>query len=161
MYTRAALLDVHERTQRSLTGFLDHLATLPPEDPGRTIEAFGEGSIAERVAHVIGAERYWVGVLRGEILVDEDPADAATVDALRAFRDRVAAATIAWLEAATEEELNTARPMRTWRGEERLLVPARVILRTQTHAWHHLGQVAVMCRLLGRPAPAGLDFPLD
>jgi len=56
--------------------------------------------------------------------------------------------------------LNTRRKMATWGGKELELVPAHVILRTQTHIFQHQGQVAAMCRLLGRPIPTGLDFPL-
>ena len=40
------------------------------------------------------------------------------------------------------------------------LAPAHVILRTQTHVFHHMGQLAAMCRLLGHPIPQGMDFPL-
>ncbi|XOV75413.1 MAG: DinB family protein [Phycisphaerales bacterium] len=47
-----------------------------------------------------------------------------------------------------------------WGGAQRPLVPAQVILRTQTHIYHHMGQVTAMCRLLGHPTPPGMDFPL-
>jgi len=60
----------------------------------------------------------------------------------------------------TEAELNTPREMTTWGDERVLLVPAHVVLRTQTHVFQHAGQVAAMARLLGRPVPAGLDLPL-
>ena len=33
-----------------------------------------------------------------------------------------------------------------------------VLLRTQTHLFHHMGQVAAMCRLLDHPIPDGFDF---
>ena len=39
------------------------------------------------------------------------------------------------------------------------LLPALVFMRPFTHNYHHQGQVAAMCRLLGHPTPP-LDFPL-
>lgn len=160
MYTAAALLDVHARTHQSLQRLLDHCAELAPEDLDRELEGFGEGTILMQLQHAIGAERYWIGVLRGEMLVDEDEADRASIDALRAFRERVARDTVAWLEAASEEELDTAREMTTWGDQRVALAPARVVMRTQTHVFQHQGKVAAMCRLLGHPVPPGLDFPV-
>jgi uncharacterized damage-inducible protein DinB len=94
------------------------------------------------------------------MLVDEDPADHASLDALRVFRERVVATTVAYLAQVSDAELNTARTMTTW-GDKRVeLMPAHVLLRTQTHIFQHQGQIAAMARLLGRPIPRGLDFPL-
>lgn len=47
-----------------------------------------------------------------------------------------------------------------WDGNTYDLMPARIIVRTQTHVYQHMGQITAMCRLFGRPAPAGLDFSL-
>lgn len=160
MYTVAAIQDVHGRTHQSLLKLLDHCAGFSDDELGRAFDGFGYPTLLEQLRHVIGAEQYWVGVLRGEMLTDEDEADRASVDALRAFRERVARKTEAYLEATTDEELSAAREMTTWGDKQVVLVPARVLLRTQTHAFQHQGQVAAMCRLLGRPIPSGLDFPL-
>jgi len=160
MYTRAGLADLHERTHRSLGKLLDHCDGLTAEELNRKLEGFGYPSAAEQLQHVIGAERYWVGVLRGLMLTDEDAADRASVEALRAFHERVTNETAAYLDAASDAELNTRREMTTWGDKQVELVPARVLLRTQTHVFQHQGQVAAMCRLLGRPIPPGLDFPL-
>jgi uncharacterized damage-inducible protein DinB len=92
--------------------------------------------------------------------VGKDGPNTRSVEALRAYRARVADATVAYLDAASYEECNTPRTMTTWGGKEVDLVPAHVLLRTQTHVFQHQGQIAAMCRLLGRPIPAGLDFPL-
>jgi len=161
MYSSDALTDLHERTHRSLRGMLDHLDAFTPEETGRAIEGFGYPSLRFQLHHVIGAERYWFGVLRGEMLTDEDEADYASLSGLRAFRDRVAAETSAYLRESTEEDLNRRRGVTTWGNKRRELTPAHVLLRTQTHAYQHLGQMTAMCRLLGRPVPPGLDFPLD
>jgi len=50
--------------------------------------------------------------------------------------------------------------MMTWGDRDVDLMPAHVVLRTQTHAFQHQGQIAAMARLLGRPILPGLDFPI-
>lgn len=160
MYTAASLIDLHERTHRGLGKLLDHCAGLSPEALDRELEGFGYPTILEQLQHVIGAERYWIGVLHDQMLTDEDEADRASVDALRAFRERVVGETVAYLDSASDAELNTARTMTTWGDKVHDLVPAHVVLRTQTHVFQHQGQISAMCRLLGQPVPPGLDFPL-
>ena len=160
MYTRDALLDVHARCHRSLEGLLVHCEGFPDSDLEVSHEGFGYATLGEQFQHVVGAEQYWVGVLRGLMLTDEDDADRASWAAVRAFRDRVVETTTAWLHAADDDHLNEARRCTTWGGNEVELVPAHVVLRTQTHLFQHCGQITAMCRLLGRPVSAGLDFPL-
>jgi len=160
MYTTGALIDLHERTHRSLRALLDHCAAFDPDDLHRELDGFGYPTLALQLQHAIGAEAYWIGVLRGLMLVDEDESDRASIGALHRFRERVAADTLAYLQAVSDDDVTTPRRMVTWGGKERELVPAHVVLRTQTHVFQHQGQVAAMCRLLGRPVPAGLDFPL-
>lgn len=160
MYTTAALKDLHERTHRSLQKLMEHCAGFSEEDLSRELDGFGYPNLRLQLHHMVGAERYWIGVLNGLMLTDEDEADHVSMDALQAFRERTVAKTVAYLELASDEELNTRRPMTTWGGNVLDLLPAHVVLRTQTHIFQHQGQIAAMCRLLGRPIPAGLDFPL-
>ena len=160
MYTAAALLDVHERTHRSFSKLLDHCAAFSLDELSCEFEGFGYPTITSQLQHGIGAEQYWVGVLRGLMLVDEDQADAASLDALRSFRARVAEETVAYLRATSDADLNTRLAVTTWGDKQVDLVPAHVLMRTQTHIFQHQGQVAAMCRLSGRPIPPRLDFPL-
>jgi uncharacterized damage-inducible protein DinB len=158
--TAEDLLEIHRRTHTSLRALLEHCAGFSDADQRRSLEGFGYPTLLLQLHHVIAAERYWVGVLRGEMLSDDLEADYASLDAVRAFEARVADATVAWLRGASEAEIRTRREMTTWGDRRQQLVPALVILRTQTHAYQHQGQVTAMCRLLGRPVGPGLDFPL-
>lgn len=160
MHNAAALTDTHSRCHQSLAKLIDHCAGFSNDELARELDGFGYPCIRLQLHHVIGAEQYWVGVLRGLMLVDELEQDYASIDALRAFRQRVAGITVEYLNNADEGELNTPRPMTTFGGHERELVPAHIILRTQTHIFQHQGQVAAMSRLLGKPIPPGLDFPI-
>lgn len=161
MYTSDALLEIHERTHRSLQGLLDHCDGFSQDELSRNLEGgFGYPTLLEQFQHVIGAEQYWVGVLNGQMLTDDDDADRASIDALRAFRERVFKVTAAYLGAASDDELSTARRVTTWGNKEVDLIPGNVVLRTQMHVFDHKGQIAPMSRQLGRPIHPGLDFPL-
>jgi uncharacterized damage-inducible protein DinB len=143
-----------------LAGLLEHCAGFSDADQVREMEGFGYGTLRLQFDHVIGAERYWVGVLNGVVDVEEHESNRCSMEALRAFRERVTATTTGYLDGTTDEDLNRSRPLDTWNRKQVDLVPALVILRTQTHLFQHKGQIAAMCRLLGRPVPDGLDFPL-
>jgi uncharacterized damage-inducible protein DinB len=158
MHAAESLRDIHARTHRSLAGLFDHLAGLPAGSLDAEREGFAYPTVRLQLHHMLGAEEYWVGVLQGRIEISADDAfpDLAS---LVAYRAAVAAATGEYLGSAGPDELNTARPMVTWGGREQVLIPAAVVLRTQTHHYTHLGQILAMIRQLGHPA-RGLDFPL-
>lgn len=160
VYAGGDLLDLHRRTHASLKKLIEHCAGFGAEDLTRELTGFGYPTLLRQLHHVIAAERYWFGVLRGQMLADERDEDRASIDAVRAFREQVAAATVAYLRDASDADLNTRREVTTWNGKRPSVLPAHVVLRTQTHVFQHQGQVAAMCRLLGRPIPPGLDFPL-
>jgi uncharacterized damage-inducible protein DinB len=94
------------------------------------------------------------------MLTEDREEDMGSMQAIREYRERVAGVTTGYLRGASSEELNTRRKMTTWGGHERELMSALIVLRTQTHIFDHKGQVAAMCRHLGRPIPQGIDFPL-
>jgi uncharacterized damage-inducible protein DinB len=161
MFTSPILQDIHHRAHQSLTKLLVHCRGLSDEELHRpVIEGLSEPSVQLLMHHIISAERYWVGVLQGRMDVDEDQADYPTADRLEAFRQRIFASTEEYLRGASSEEFSTSRPMITWGNKERILIPAHVIIRTQMHIYHHFGQVAVMCRIMGKPIPPGMDYPI-
>ncbi|MEM8885897.1 MAG: DinB family protein [Planctomycetota bacterium] len=159
MKNSALLLDFHDRAHRSFALCLAHAGQLSAEQLDTELEGFGYPTVREQLQHAIGAERYWLSVVAGAMDASEDAADAATVEALEAFRARVAATTRTYLEGASDEELTARRAMTTYHGDAEL-VPMHVLMRTQVHLFHHIGQIAAMCRLLGHPLPPGGDFPL-
>lgn len=153
------LLDLHERAHRNLTAVLAHCRALSAEQLHQELDGFGYPTVQLQLHHAIGAELYWIGVLEGRIDVEDNSVEWGTVAALDAYRELVFVKTETYLRAASDNELNTPRPMTTWGGREQVLVPAHVFLRTFTHLYHHQGQVAAMCRLLGHPSP-GADYPI-
>jgi uncharacterized damage-inducible protein DinB len=159
MYSSEALLDIHERAHRSLIKLLAHCRQFSAEEINREITGFGYPTVRLQLHHVIGAEKYWIGVLQGRIEADEDDPNYPTIESLDAYCQQVFLATAEYLHSASPEQLNTARPMMTWGNNERILIPAHVVMRTQTHIYHHQGQILAMCRILGKPAD-GMDFPI-
>ena len=164
MYTGEMLADLHQRGHRSFGKLVEHCGRLDVAQADREIAGFGYPSVRLQLIHAIGAEAYWVSVLQGRMDAEDRDGVLRTIASVADWRAAVAAATQAYLRTATPHELDTARPMTTFGGKSRELVPARVVLRTVTHLYHHQGQVVAMCRLLGSPvsSPAsGMDFPLD
>ena len=159
MLDATALLDIHDRAHRSLAGLLAHVAGLDPADLDRELPGFGYPSIRQQLHHALGAERYWIGVLAGSFVIDDDGDAYPDAAALQRMRREVSEQTTGYLRRATATELNEARPLITWGGRERVLVPAHVVMRTVTHLFQHQGQVTAMCRLLGQPVDPGLDYP--
>jgi uncharacterized damage-inducible protein DinB len=115
-----------------------------------------------QLEHTIGAELYWqTVVIRG---YSEEATMPVLPDlaAIEAFREQTASVTRAYLERASEAELNTTRLMISDPGQTRLLRPADVIMRVVTHIFNHQGQVLAMCRSLGKPNETiDLDYPVD
>lgn len=159
MYTPTVLCDLHERTHRNLRALLAHCRELSDEELNRELPGFGYPTIRLQLHHEIGAEKYWIGVLQGRVDAEDDSPDYPTVESLEAYREQVFATTEAYLRSASVDELNTARPMTTWRERRVDLIPVHVFMRTQMHLYHHQGQILAMCRLLGKPL-TGLDYPL-
>ena len=160
MYTTKALLDMHERSHRSLQKLLEHCRQFKEEKLNSELAGFGSPTIRLQFHHGIGAEEYWIGVLQGRVFADDNDAAYPNIDSLEVYRRRVYRVTDNYLITTPGGELNKARKMMTWGNKEKILIPALVYLRTLTHLYHHQGQILAMCRLLGKPA-GGMDFPLD
>lgn len=160
MYTHKALQDLHARAHKSFRKLLSHCGQLSDAELHREIPGFGYPSVQLQLHHAIGAEEYWIGVLKSNFKVEDNAHEYPTIAALEAYREQTFAATEEYLEHASADELNTVRAMMTWGDHKRNFMPAHVVLRTITHLFHHQGQVTAMCRLIGKPISAGLDFPL-
>ena len=160
MTTRDFLIEVHERVHQNLAILLDHCDTLPEGGCDKEMDGFGYKTIRLQIHHMLGAEEYWIGVIQGDFNADDDDHLYPTIGSLKDFREKVFDMGRTWLDSASEEELLTARPMMTWRGVEKVMTPAHIFMRTQTHMYHHKGQVVAMCRLLGQPC-SGTDYPIE
>ena len=158
MFESRDLIDLHRRAQSNLAALIEGCRGLDADEFVREHEGFGYPSVHLQLHHVIGAERYWIGVLQGRIDADDDAPNHPDAASLETLRRNVADATEAYLAGASAAELNAPRAMALWGGRELTLAPVHVVLRVRTHAYHHQGQVTAMCRLMGKPL-SGLDYP--
>jgi uncharacterized damage-inducible protein DinB len=161
MYTSEALLDIHRRCHQSLRLLMEHCRVFNAEQFNREVEGFGYPSMRLQIHHVISAQKYWLSVIQDRMNADEDDAAFQTIDDLESFCAEVFQETEAYLLSTSDEVLGARCEMLVWGGKRPALMPALVILRTQTHIFHHMGQITALCRLLGKPAPPGLDFSLQ
>ena len=161
MTKRDLLADLHERAHRGLRLLMDHCESMNAADLAAEFDGFGYPTILRQLHHIIGAERYWISVLNLRTDASEDEADHADMQAIRRFHEQTLAGTREYLGAMADDSLDRAVECLDWRGQTCHLTPSRVLLRTQTHLYHHHGQVSAMCRLAGNPVPPGFDFALD
>jgi uncharacterized damage-inducible protein DinB len=162
MYTAAALLDIHARAHASFRRLILHCATLPDDDLVRAVPGFGFQTVLRQLEHTVGAELYWQTVLTRGYSEEATLPDLSNLASIDAFRREVAATTRAYLERASDAELNTSRRMISDPGETRVLKPADVIMRVVTHVFHHQAQILSMCRILGKPNETiELDYSLE
>lgn len=159
-YTAEALLDSHVRTHVSLRKLLNHCAELSDAELYKKLKGFGYPTVHAQLCHLIQAEEYWIGVVQGSFDARDRDAEFPAVKDLQRYRRAVAKLTADYLRQTSDAALNEPRMMLTYGAKRKKLVPAHVVLRTQTHAFQHQGQILAMCRIMGHPGPRGLDFPL-
>jgi uncharacterized damage-inducible protein DinB len=75
MHTPGALLDLHERGHRNLAALLAHCRDLTADEADRELPGFGYPTVRLQLHHIVGAEKYWIGVLQGRIDADDDSPD--------------------------------------------------------------------------------------
>jgi uncharacterized damage-inducible protein DinB len=162
VYTAQALLDIHARAHESLRRVMVFCGTLHDDDLRRPVAGFGWPTIHQQLEHTIVAEVYWQTVVTTGYAEEATLPELTDLGALERFRQQTAAVTRAYLERASEADLNSRREMVSDPGQTRVLRPADVILRVVTHIFNHQGQVLAMCRTMGKPNVAhDLDYPLD
>jgi len=161
MYDSETLLDIHGRAHESLRRLLVFCCNLTDAELHHPLTGFGFSTIMRQLEHTIGAEVYWQTVVTKGYSEEAQLPSLTDVASLEAFRQQTASATRAYLEGASEAELNSSRQMIVDPGQTRLLRPADVIMRVVTHIFNHQGQVLAMSRAIGKPnAEHNLDYPV-
>jgi uncharacterized damage-inducible protein DinB len=162
MYNPGTLLDIHTRAHESLRRLIVLCGILTDDELRRPLSGFGFPTVLRQLEHTIGAEVYWQTVVTRGYTEEARLPDLRDVAAIESFRQQTASATRAYLDRASEAELNSPREMISDPGQTRLLRPADVIMRVVTHIFNHQGQVLAMCRTIGKPNDTvDLDYPVD
>ena len=153
MFTLDGMRKLHGWTDASLNLLLDHLSVIPAAEFTKELQGFGFPSIRAQVVHLLNCEGFWVHILQGIPFQDRDPADYHTAGDARLLERQMSAQTLRYLDALSEEQLNSNVELHFPDGDIAVRTPALVLHHVLTHAFHHKGQVVAMCRLLGYPAP--------
>src|SRR5262245_4170321 len=141
MFTKAGIKELHSETHQSLVILLQHIATVPANLLRQPIVGFGFPTVWKQLVHILTVEEGWVHDLQFKEFTGWSEEQAPTIEALLAHKSRILAATRAYLDRLSEEQLNTSLAKRPegWFGE--LRSPAFILLHVITHTFHHKGQV--------------------
>jgi uncharacterized damage-inducible protein DinB len=153
MFTLDGICKFHAWTHACITRALDHLSTIPEEHYVKEVSGFGFPTLRAQVIHIFNCEGFWIHTLKGHLYVDRDPTACLSVADARALQHAVSAETIAYLSVLTDLQLNTPTELYFSDGDAAIRTPALILHHVLTHACHHKGQIAAMCRVLGYPAP--------
>lgn len=156
-FTHEGIKQFHRWTHRSLDALVDHLATLPEELLTKELDGFGFKSVQGQLVHLLECEAAWVRDLQGLAFEPWQPSDFSTAQHFAQHcgesKKQVRAATLAYLDGLSPEALEQEVTMTFEDGRSLSRTPAEVLHHILTHAYHHKGQIAAMCRLLGHPTP--------
>lgn len=151
MFTLDGIRQLHRWTHLCLGTAFDHIATIPATACTKDVPGFGSTNLRDQVIHCINCEAFWVHMLQGQPFTDEDPSRFPTIADARAFESRVSAQTLDYLSHLTDRQLNTPTELHFPDGDVAVRTPALILHHMLTHAFHHKGQIAAMCRILGYP----------
>jgi uncharacterized damage-inducible protein DinB len=153
VFTTDGIQQLHEWAHASISIVLDHLSTFPAADYQKELPGFGFSTLQKQVVHIFNCEGFWIHVIKGLPYVDRDPATCSDVADARLLQQQVSRWTEEYLLALSNQQLNSDAELRFPDGDFAVRTPALVLHHVLTHAFHHKGQIAAMCRQLGRPMP--------
>ena len=110
-------------------------------------------TLREQIIHIFNCEGFWISTLQGLRYVDCKSAKYPAVADARILQEEVKERTRAYLSNLTNERPNANTELDFSDGDMAIRTPALILHHVLTHAFHHKGQVAAMCRKLGHPAP--------
>lgn len=151
MFTLDGMRKLHGWTHSCVGVLLDHLSSVPGDAYARAVPGFGFPTLREQMIHIFNCEGFWVHTLRGLPYVDRPVDECPAVADARRMQAEVSAWTMEYLSGLTEEQLNRNTELHFPEGDVAVRTPALVLHHMLTHAFHHKGQAAAMCRILGHP----------
>ena len=151
MFTLDGIRKFHDWTHASLNTVLDHLSSMPTNDYVTELTAFGFPTLREQAIHIFNCEGFWIHTLQGLRYANRTPEECTVVADVRLLQKEVSQSTHAYLSTLTNQQLNADAELHFPDGDVAVRTPALVLHHVLTHAFHHKGQIAAMCRALGHP----------
>jgi uncharacterized damage-inducible protein DinB len=161
MFTSAGMLQFHSWTHNALGAMLEHAGRLSADELRKPLDGFGWPTVHSQLVHIAEAEDFWVAASQG--VKDYawwpkrddwwDYAGYDTTAEIEAKLRQIAAGTRAFFKRLSDQEVIQPRVVTFPGGSSIEITPAKMLTHVLTHAFHHKGQIAAMCRLLGYPPP--------
>src|SRR5579859_509092 len=107
MFTKSGIMELHSTTHERLDLLLHHVATVPDELRHKPISGFGHPSIWKQLVHILTCEEGWVHDLQNKSFAGWHEEHCPTMAALEAAKRRILEATRTYVDALTQEQLNT------------------------------------------------------
>jgi uncharacterized damage-inducible protein DinB len=153
VFTLDGVRKFHCWTHGSLNLVLDHLSTMPANDYVTELSGFGFRTLREQTIHIFNCEGFWIQTLQGLRHTDRTPQDCPLLADVRLLQKEISHATDTYLSSLTNQQLNADTELHFSDGDVAVRTPALILHHVLTHAFHHKGQIAAMCRALGHPTP--------
>jgi uncharacterized damage-inducible protein DinB len=151
VFTLDGVRKLYGWTHASLNLVLDHLSTMPTGDYVRKLPSFGFPTLREQAIHIFNCEGFWIHTLGGLRYANRTIEECPAVADVRLLQKEVCRRTHAYLSNLTNQQLNTDAELHFPDGDVAVRTPALILHHVLTHAFHHKGQIAAMCRALGHP----------
>lgn len=153
MFTASGLLAFHSWTGECYRKLFEHARQLTPEQFTRHLDGFGYPCICDQLLHIVACEDFWVARAKGLEPVSWNYHEYTDVASIWTAYQPVARQTRDWISSMPEAELNAPLRLRFSASATAQATPAGILHHVLTHGFHHKGQAAAMCRILGHPAP--------
>lgn len=147
-----SIREFHAATHKRLSFVIEHLSKMPAMLLTTRLQGFGKQTVAMQLNHILYTESAWVLALQNQLDTKWNH-EEFRLPVLRELRREVADRTVLYFDGLTEEALhsNLESYPEYWPGPPR--TPSFILHHVITHAFHHKGQIAAMCRILGHPLP--------
>lgn len=151
VFTLDGIRKFHGWTHASLALVLDHLSAIPAAGYTKDVPGFGFPTLRDQVIHIFNCEGLWVHALQGLPFRDRTADDCPAVSDARRLQQEFGRQTLAYLSGLSDRQLNADTELHFPDGDLAIRTPALIVHHFLTHAFHHKGQIAAMCRVLGHP----------
>nr|WP_027086866.1 DinB family protein [Cohnella panacarvi] len=136
---------------------LAFLEELPPRMLHQPVSGFGRGTIIRTHLHVVDCYRYWLESFAFRKLNDHWDVSVHETADVKFVRKRFAEADELVQRFFHEFDDRWSEPIEqdeSWEGYPKEPTPLLLLTHTETHEFHHRGQILTMARHLGYPPPA-------
>lgn len=133
------------------------LEELPLQDLHKPVPEFGRGTIMRTHLHVVDSYRWWLGAFAFKKLNDHADVHVNETSDVKFVRERFAEVDELVQRFLHEYDDRWSEPIEqdeSWQGYPKAPTPLLLLTHTETHEFHHKGQIVAMARHLGYPPPA-------